>query len=371
MIIYFFKNVFTILKYNKFRTVLTGLGIMVGVSSVVIISSLSSSFSNDVSKKIDDKIIIGIESKNDSELDYQYVMNSEDIIDLIDEVNDLPYVKSFEPMEKQMKVDAQLMDLSWRNDLTITFDNNVLVYEGRGFDSYSGNVVIINKSTDENSKSFANINDKIYINNIEYSVIGVTNDYSSDIFFPESLKKQVLYREINETGAFYLTMNNSDENLVMDLLNKLNMESNDYEFVNYSEINIETINEVFSSLTMFLSLIASISLIVSSINIINIMYISVLERRTEIAIYSALGMSIYMIAYVFLVETCVIVVMFSLIGYLLGLLIAYIIVFFLNFSFAFNIYNLLLTLMFTIVLGILSGIYPAIKAVKINPTELL
>lgn len=372
MIVYFFKSAFTTLKYNKFRTFLTGLGIFVGVSSVIIIVSFSDSFSQHLSNEFNQKVTLGLVSSVDDNTDFTEVIISNEIQSVANEVRKMEDVLSFEQAKGSKKVDCQMSNGKWQYGVDIAFDDTVSIVEGNNFDSSTGNVVIAYQSeTDEISATY-NLGDMVVIGGIVYTVIGTTTDLSATLYFPERLSMQVSYQEAFDIAAFYLITNNQNPdtvNMILDMLNA-NLENN-VTFVNYTEGDSESISNVFSTVSIFLSLIASISLIVSAINIINIMYISILERANEIAIYRSLGMSKEMVVYLFLIESLLIVVMFALMGYLFGLLISYLILTIMNITLYVSINSLLLIVVISIVLGIGAGIKPAIKASNTNLSILL
>ena len=372
MIGYFFRSAFTTLKYNKFRTFLTGLGIFIGVASVIIIVSFSDSFSHHISNEFNQKVTLGLVSSIGDDTDFTEVITSNEIQAVANEIRKLEDVVSFEQAEGSKKVDCQLGDLSWQYGVDVSFDDNVSIIDGSDFDSTTGNVVIVHQSETDETSAVYNLGNTVVIDGIIYTIVGTTTDLSATLYFPERLSSQISYQEAFDVAAFYLTTNNQNSetvNIILDMLNA-NLE-NSVNFVNYTEEDSESISRIFSTISIFLSLIASISLIVSAINIINIMYISILERANEIAIYRSLGMSKVMVVYLFLIESLLIVVMFSVIGYLFGLFTSYLILTIMNINLYVSINSLLLIVAISIVLGIGAGIKPAMKASNTNLSILL
>jgi putative ABC transport system permease protein len=372
MIGYFFKSAFTTLKYNKFRTFLTGLGIFVGVASVIIIVSFSDSFSHHLSNEFNQKVTLGLVSSIGDNTDFTEVITSNEIQSVANEVRKMEDVLSFEQAEGSKKIDCQLSNGTWKYSVDIAFDDYVPIVDGNGFDSAIGNVVIAYQSETDETSPVYKLGDSVVIDGIVYTIIGTTTDLSATIYFPQRLSTQVSYQEAFDIAAFYLTTNNKNPDTVNIILDMLNAELEDsVNFVNYTEGDSESISSIFSTISIFLSLIASISLIVSAINIINIMYISVLERANEIAIYRSLGMTKGMVVYLFLIESLLIVVMFALMGYLFGLLTSYLILAIMDINLYVSINSLLLIVAISIVLGIGAGIKPAMKASNTNLSILL
>lgn len=351
---------------------MTGLGIFIGVASVIIIVSFSDSFSHHLSNEFRQKVTLGLVNSIGDNTDFTEVITSNIIQATADDIRKLEDVMSFEQADGSKKVDCQLDNSTWQYGINIYFNDNVSITDGYDFDSTTGNVVIAYQSESDETSAVYNLGDTIVIDGIVYSVVGTTTDLTATLYFPERLSSQVTYKEEFDIAAFYLTTNNQDPETVNVVLSMLNapLDSN-VKFVNYTDGDSESISSIFSTISIFLSLIASISLIVSAINIINIMYISILERSNEIAIYRSLGMSKIMVIYMFLIESLLIVVIFSVTGYMFGLLTSYLILTIMNINLYVSIYSLLLIVTISIALGIGAGIRPAMKASNTNPSILL
>lgn len=371
MIMYFFKNVFSLLRYNKNRTILTGLGVFIGVASVIIIISFSDSFSNHIIKKASNNVTIGLVSYDDN-INLTEVAKSQEVENAVLEVQEMDSVDKFEQVSSDFTVDCQLQNDKWQYNATIKFNDNVSISEGKNFSDTVGNSVIINSDFNANT---CNIGDEICIENVCYTIVGKTADINADLFFPERMKDSIQFNESRSIAAFNLKYNQftGSHQVVDDVIDYLNkaVANEDVKFVNYSDIGNESIQDFFSLFSIFLSLIASISLVVSAINIINIMYISILERSNEIAIYRSMGMSKLIVVYIFLVESFVIVLIFSILGYLFGLLVSFIILYFLKIKIYIKITNILLIFAISIIIGIGAGIKPSLKAAKTDPSHLL
>lgn len=130
---------------------------------------------------------------------------------------------------------------------------------------------------------------------------------------------------------------------------------------------INAIASIFSMINLVLVAIAAISLIVGGIGIMNIMYVTVTERIKEIGIRRALGARSEDILYQFLIES----VILSLLGGFLGLALAFIIVFFIQkvFPAYIDLGSVFLALGVSSVIGVVFGVFPAKKAADLSPIE--
>lgn len=348
------------------------MGVFIGVASVIIIVTFSDSFSHYVSNELHQNVTLGLVSGVGDDTDFADVIARQEIQDVANEIRNMEDVASFEQVEGSKKVDCQLADSTWQYGVDIAFDDHVMVEEGSGFDETTGNTVIVYQSQADEATAVYRLGDSVVIDGIVYTVVGTTTDFTATLFFPKRLSSQVVFQEAFDMAAFYLTTNGQRPETPNEVLDMLNATLDSHvRFVNYTESDSASIRSVFSTVSVFLSLIASISLIVSAINIINIMYISILERANEIAIYRSLGMSKKMVLYMFLMESLLVVAAFSGMGYLFGLLASFIILTIMDVSFYVSIYSLLLIVGISVVLGIGGGIKPAMKAANTNISTLL
>ncbi len=370
MIAYFFKSAFATLKYNKFRTLLTGLGIFVGVASVIVIVAFSDSLSHHLSNEFNRKVTLGLADSVEG-TDFTEIITSDGIRRAAEEIRKRSDVLSFEQAPGSKRTDVLLPNGSRQYGVDVAFDDTVAVSEGVGFDRAPGNAVVA-YCGEGSDVSLYHVGDALVVGGVVYTVVGTTSDLTATLYFPQRLGGAVPYREAYDVAAFYLTTDQSDPGTVDAVLERLNAElSGTARFVNYTEGDTESLSGIFATISLFLSLIASISLVVSAINIVNIMYISILERANEIAVYRSLGMTKGMVVYLFLVESFLIVAVFAALGYAFGLLLSWLILAVLQIPLYASLYSLLLIVAVSIVLGIGAGIKPALKAANTNLSILL
>jgi putative ABC transport system permease protein len=133
----------------------------------------------------------------------------------------------------------------------------------------------------------------------------------------------------------------------------------------------ETFHAVTSTLSVFLTAIAAISLLVGGIGIMNIMLVSVTERTREIGIRKALGASPAVIRGQFLIEAVTLTMFGGVLGIIIGTALSYGLTWMFGWSFAPSLFSYPLALLFSSAVGIFFGLYPAIRASQLDPVQAL
>jgi putative ABC transport system permease protein len=147
-------------------------------------------------------------------------------------------------------------------------------------------------------------------------------------------------------------------------------ESDDFSVADQTQL-LETATSVYDLLTVLLAGVASISLVVGGIGIMNIMLVSVRERTREIGIRKAIGAKNRDILLQFLVEALVLSLLGGLIGIVVGLAASALIGALAGWGFAFNPLTLIVATGFSLVVGVVFGVWPARQAARLNPISAL
>ena len=134
---------------------------------------------------------------------------------------------------------------------------------------------------------------------------------------------------------------------------------------------LENYEKTTSTLNLLLSGVAAISLLVGGIGIMNIMIVSVTERKREIGIRKALGASQKDIRNQFLVESAMLSLIGGTIGILVGTLLSFAVVKVLGWKFSLPVNAAAVSFVFSAFVGIFFGLFPAIKAAKLDPVVAL
>ncbi len=231
------------------------------------------------------------------------------------------------------------------------------------------------------------IGEKIRIQNTPFVVIGILTEKGQNSFGRDAddvilaPSTTVLYRLKGGTyiDMIYVSavstelMDAAEEEITQILREEHRIKSgedDDFSIRNQTEI-IEMASSTFETLTLLLGAIAAVSLLVGGIGIMNIMLVSVTERTREIGIRLSVGARSFDILTQFLVEAIVL----SMTGGLIGVLAAFCMTFFLNkfagVSTVINPTTILIASAFSAAVGIFFGFYPARKASNLNPIDAL
>ena len=138
-----------------------------------------------------------------------------------------------------------------------------------------------------------------------------------------------------------------------------------------SEDKLKTANDISNALAILLAGIASISLFVGGVGIMNIMLVSVTERTREIGIRMAIGAKKQDIMMQFLVESVILSLVGGIVGIILGLSLYGAITYFVDWPFIFSFFSVIVSVLFATMVGIFFGYYPAQKASDLKPIEAL
>ncbi|MCQ2251502.1 MAG: ABC transporter permease [Bacteroidales bacterium] len=147
-------------------------------------------------------------------------------------------------------------------------------------------------------------------------------------------------------------------------------DDNDFNVRTQAEL-LSMLNSVTGFLTILLAAIASISLLVGGIGIMNIMYVTVTERTKEIGLRTAIGARSRDIMAQFLLESSMLSLVGGLIGIVFGLLLSWLITFALDWPFIVSISSVILSFVVCAATGIFFGWYPAKKAANLDPITAL
>lgn len=392
------------LRSNKGRSLLTMLGIIIGISSVIMIIAIGngaqSQITNELNSMAGGQVYVYLNSANAQDSDYI----TQDDVDVIKEK--VSTIKGISPylyysgtaLGSKGNFDAQIS--SGTGDLEY-FLTNEKVFKGRFFsedESISGKNVCVIPEKDAiklfGTADVVGMSIEITIYNItqELQIVGVTRSEASsmldafmytgdsvDIYMPYTILESAFGAYISDFSSIYaITENPTDAgeavaSIVKILEARHNNRGEEIYLLENAADQISSITSVLNIITIFIIFVAAISLVVGGIGVMNIMLVSVTERTREIGIRKALGARTKSIMLQFLSESAIITLCGGLIGIIIGVLGAYAICSLPMLGFAPQVQfsTVALATLFSSAVGIFFGIYPAKKAAKLSPIEAL
>ena len=234
----------------------------------------------------------------------------------------------------------------------------------------------------------------VRVNNILFRVIGVMEERGAGIgganldemvFIPLTTVQDRLFRRRTVSGEYqvnliYASVVSEDrmeaaQQQITDLLRQRHNISfrgeDDFVIINQSDL-ISIFGDILSAMTIFLSAIAFISLVVGGIGIMNIMLVSVTERTREIGLRKAVGAKRRNVLGQFLIEAVTLALIGGLLGIALGAGGAVAATSFIdNFSAVVGLDAIAIAILFSMAVGLFFGIYPAYRASRLNPIDAL
>lgn len=235
------------------------------------------------------------------------------------------------------------------------------------------------------------LNRQIYLNKKPFRVIGVMEEIGmgtddDQIYIPLESARD-LFPDIDEKEFSYILIKAKDADIVEDTVNLIEkklratrgVNKNTQDFtVSSSQALQEMVSGILLALTLFLGAIAAISLLVGSVGIANTMFTSVLEKTKDIGIMKAVGAKNRDILTIFLLNSGLIGLVGGITGMLIGVgisqgLIPLILSKFTNLEIrpVVTVWLVLFVLIFSFLIGVISGIIPAYRASKKNPVDAL
>ena len=141
--------------------------------------------------------------------------------------------------------------------------------------------------------------------------------------------------------------------------------------VKTSKEKLKIAEDISNTLAILLAGIASISLFVGGVGIMNIMLVSVSERTREIGIRLAIGAKKKDVLVQFLIESVTLSSVGGIIGILFGITVTFLIVHFVQWPFILSVFSIIISFLFSAAVGIFFGYYPARKASNLKPIDAL
>ena len=385
---------------NKLRSLLTMLGIIIGVAAVIALVSIGNGVKQDIEDSISSLgsnllVVLPGAPRTPGARSSQGSMKSLKISDY-EAIAKLEGVKAASPMTNGSYV-VIYQNKNWTTSVAGVNSNfqdvnNWTMTSGRFFSDKNvqnrervavvGQTVVKNLFADEDP-----VGKEIRVKNIPFRVIGVLkskgngtmgNDQDDTVLIPYTTSMERV-EGIDYLRRVYVVAKDDGgiDRLQADIENLLRVRHNikdtnldDFNIQNMKSI-METVAQTTGTFTLFLGAVAAISLVVGGIGIMNSMLVSVTERTREIGVRKALGATYSVIVTQFLIEAVVISLMGGFIGIAFGIGASKVIGMVSGMSTIVSVPTIIMSFAFSMAIGLIFGIYPARKAAKLNPIDAL
>ena len=391
------------LKINKMRSMLTSLGIIIGVSAVIIMLAVGTGAREKVQKDMESmgSNLLTIRSASAKTGGVRMGMGTRPTLTIKDaeaikkNARGISAVSSVSTESKQLTYGNQ----NWASTVyginpEYFYIKNYEIDMGRGFTpediKNSAKVAVIGATVASELFGDLDPRDRIMrVGGIPFKVIGTLKskgsmgpmDQDDLIFIPiTTAQKKVCGTTFPGTVSMIVVKGSDpdDVSLAQQDIEELLVarhrigknQENDFEIRNSAEFQ-EKMKSTVQTFAILLASIASVSLLVGGIGIMNIMLVSVTERTKEIGIRMAIGAKPSDIRVQFLIESFLLSIIGGLIGVAVGILGAELVQISGVMSVSISLFSIILSLGFSGAIGVLFGYYPAYKASLLNPIDAL
>ena len=392
------------IKSNLMRSLLTMLGIIIGVASVIAVITVGNGGRDYIVGMIRDMgssaISITVNAANSDISNSDYI--TDDDINAIKSLDNVQYVSPMVMTLGSLSVDGNDKNaigfiVGGNSDLRYVMNgdciygryfNKTEVEAGRSvciIDSTSAMQLFGKKNVVGEFVSF-NYNDV----SVSFKIIGVTDMMlenmnsltggaavtSAMIMVPSTVATQIMGGEARYDTVYIMAKDENDlESAGNAAANRIKARHNNMDRDCYTVTNMATyidlLDTVINVFTIFIAAVSAISLVVGGIGVMNIMLVSITERTREIGIRKALGAKTSTILFQFLTESIILCLIGGLIGLLLGVSGAALVSKIMNVPLEVKFSTIALAIGFSTAIGVIFGVYPAKRAAKMPPIEAL
>ena len=390
------SETFSAITRNKGRTILTILGIVIGIASVVTMVSIGASSKKSVEDSIkamgSNNLRISFQ-KSDNSITPGFRKIDTELLETIKGVKDIfLYSQTFGNVQYNNKTSyPQIYSIysNLQSGLKIVIKNGGRTINENDIKFYN-KVAIIGTNTAKELFGKTNpINKYVKINGQNFQVIGIIDnkktsmsfgDYSYMMLIPETTAQRYISGAKASNQMWINLKDNADIDKTRDLVKKtltatkrfpMGMYGMEPFYITTSKDMMGTSGQISDTFTILLSSIAGISLLVGGIGIMNMMLTTVTERTREIGLRKAIGAKRKDINNQFLAEAVALTFIGGCIGVFVGWVVSLLITKFGGVATSVSGSSILLAFGVSALIGIVFGYYPANRASKLSPIEAL
>lgn len=386
------------IRSNKGRSFLTMLGIIIGISSVIMIISIGNGVKGGINSELNamagGQIYVYSDGQNDEGISVEFT--DEDIDALQTKVANVKAVTPRWTLSGTATGRKGIYTASMSLGMPgLEYVSSDPIIAGRYFnenDYYSANKVCV--VTEASARAMFGTTNVVgmtfdftmYGSTQEFTIIGIRKDNASvlvTVVGTETVSVEAPLSAIREAGFeivndALLIISDGAENASQVAADSVKLMENRHDVRGKNVIKVENfndymsqMNDILSYVTIFVVFVAAISLLVGGIGVMNIMLVSVTERTREIGIRKSLGARTGSILLQFLSESAIITLLGGIIGIVIGVLGATGVCTLIGFTARISVGTVIGASLFSSAVGIFFGIYPARKAARLSPIEAL
>ncbi|MGM9924481.1 MAG: ABC transporter permease [Bacillus sp. (in: firmicutes)] len=371
------------IKGNKIRSFLTMLGIIIGVSSVIVMVGIGQGSTSEVQSAIGS---LGTDLLTVNVTDSDVAFTEDEVVQL-QEVRGVKNLAATVSGRVRVKKGSTSTQVSMTGATSSYLDVRGLRLQSGRFiadldHENHTKVAVLGADTADTLFGLGDpVGETIKVNGTSYRVVGVLKSVGSSlgtsgddiIIVPLSTGQRLassvdigtVYVKVEHENMISLTQRNLEQTLYLLL-----GDSDSYS-VSSQEDLMETASSVNETMILMLGGSAAISLLVGGIGIMNIMLVSVSERTKEIGIRKAIGAKRHHILLQFLVESVVLSSLGGLLGVLIGIVSAKTFTMATETAVSLSPSVMIMSFAFSFAVGMVFGVFPAVKASKLNPIQAL
>ena len=390
-----FLSAYNSIIANKIRSFLTIIGIVIGIASVITISGLGEgskkSVNDNLAKLGTNRINISTNYRSTITAKDRLNYDDEELLKAYDQIVNISPLRSLST-KYEFSDDYYTVTLNGVNEEADKIENLDMMYgtflTESSLKSKNRVIVIDNVLAKKvfNKEDVVGEQIKLTIRGKEkvFNIIGVyentsesntkqSQNYSATAYTPITVIDLLLPNfYVSQYEATVKDINKIDEisDNVIKLLSIKHRNNNKYNDESVME-RMESINSILSTLTIFISFVAGISLFVGGIGVMNIMLVSVTERTKEIGICKSIGASNNHIMFQFIIEAIILCSVGGILGIVGGYAASYIIGGLVNVTPYIPLLTVFIAFGISTLIGVVFGVFPAKKAAELNPIDAL
>lgn len=380
------------LMSKKSRTFLSMLGIIIGVSVVILVITIGDVAEQQISKQFKSVNVTSLmvvpessgnsESKLDAD-DIEYVLDQATFVDQGTAMVSTNGQVSFGSESSGAVITGILKDFFEMNSLTLQAGRFI---NQRDIDTHA-RLTVIGESIFEdlfpNMSAKEAINKEVFMFGKRMKIVGVLHhlgaagpiSFDDSVFIPYSTAESKILGDqsvvkLSFTGKNVDVLDLAKKEVVLLLRKSHNLSDKDEDDFNIIDLGtiVSSLKGVTLLLSVLLMVIAFIILLVSGIGIMNVMFVTVSERTREIGILKSIGAQKKDILLQFLIESVILSLLGGIIGIILGVSVTLLLA---SFGATISPFGILLGFGFSMLVGVVFGFYPALQASKLDPVEAL